>query len=104
MASPKTPLTVVPAVVDAEQLERTLKDFAENQAPMVCRATLARQKAEAEVQALENDLSSLHARRDLATRAFNALMEAMGRDEADILKAIGIYSAGLTQNVLAAAE
>ena len=107
MATPKrkTPnLHVVTTGPVLDEMERVLTEAAKQTAPMISRAGLIKQKAEAEVKALEAERAGVEGRRELARRHFEALMTSFDREVADIDRAIGLHTGGLTQDTLAAAE
>lgn len=80
-------LHVVPTV-DLSEMERVLTEAATQMAPMISRATAARQVAEAEVTALQGEREGIVARRDLMERMFAALSQSFDAELADIDRTI----------------
>lgn len=84
-----------------EEMERVLTEAAKHQAPMIQRAESTRQKLDTELKALENERATVVDRQQLAIRHHEALMQGFAAELADIDKAMGLYTGGLTQDALA---
>lgn len=89
-------LHLVPAV-DLSEMERVLTEAATQMAPMISRATAARQIAEAEVTALQGERDGIVARRDLMERLFAALSQGFDAELADIDRTVEGKLYGIAQ-------
>lgn len=93
----------VTSAPDLAQMEAALTEFASQQAPMVSRSSLARQQMEAEVSGLEHELAGVLQRKALVKRVYEAAMIGFEAEEADINRAIGLRTGGLTSDAMKAA-
>jgi len=87
-------LHVVPPV-NLEEMERVLTETAQQLAPMISRASAARQASEAEVIALRAEREGIVARRDLMERMYEALSQSFDTELADIDQAIDFKMNGI---------
>lgn len=90
---PKTDLKVVGP--DMGQMERALKEFAEEQAPMISRAGSARERQETRVKELRADLDALDARETLIDRTYESVKHSFRLDRADMEAELDLYENGL---------
>lgn len=91
---PKAQLSIVP---DLSSLESTLTEFAQQQAPMLSRAAVRRQKSEQELDALAAELKTVEEREAMVERFYQTLKTAFGTERADIEQAMRLITHGTTE-------
>jgi hypothetical protein len=80
---------------DLVEMERVLTETAQQMAPMISRASAAKQATETEIAALRGEREGIVARRDLMERMYEALAQSFDTELADIDQAIDFKLNGI---------
>jgi len=90
--------------INIVEMERVVKEFAEQQAPMTSRSSALRQRMDMEAKAIEADIASLDEREAFIDRLYAALKQGFASDKKDLVTTLALYTGGLTQDSLSRGE